>query len=104
MTTWRNWSGRLEATLTETLLPADVEAVAAAVAHARGRIKVVGSGHSFSEIAVPDGALMRLDKLDRITHIDHETRLVTVEAGIPLWKLNPALAQHGLALQNLGDI
>ena len=32
------------------------------------------------------------------------TRTVVVEAGMPIYRLNELLAQHGLAMPNLGDI
>jgi L-gulonolactone oxidase len=67
-------------------------------------VKVAGSGHSFTDIACTDGRLLKLDALDRFVAIDDEAKTVTVEAGIPLWKLNEELARRGLALANLGDI
>ena len=104
---WRNWSGRLAADPVRVEHPADVDAVATAVktaASAGLRVKAAGSGHSFSEIGVPDGVLLRLDRLTGILHSDTDTGLVTVAAGTPLYELNPALAQLGLAMENLGDI
>jgi L-gulonolactone oxidase len=104
---WRNW-GR-----NQTCHPAAVETpsseleVAEAVrrAGAAGQtVKAVGSGHSFTGAACTEGRLVRLDRLDRIVAIDAEAGTATVEAGIPLWRLNDELAQRGLALRNLGDI
>ena len=44
------------------------------------------------------------DRLDGVHSIDRASGLVTVEAGIPLHRLNPLLAEHGLAMEILGDI
>ena len=66
------------------------------------RVKVVASGHSFTDIACTDGRMLQLDRLDRVLDVDGT--VVTVEAGIPFWKLNEALAVRDLALPNLGDI
>ncbi len=66
------------------------------------RLKAVGSGHSFTGIAVADSMLMRLDRMSGIVSVDGE--LVTVRGGTRLADLNPMLAERGLAMANLGDI
>lgn len=106
-TDWRNWSGRLRATPTRVVAPADTGEVAAAVKSAVRdglRVKAAGAGHSFSEIAVPDGVLLRTDRLARPLSVDASTGLVTVQGGMSLGTLNALLAGHGLAMENLGDI
>lgn len=67
-------------------------------------IKVVGSGHSFTDIACTDGRSLSIDGLDRIVSVDRDAGTVTVEAGITIARLNHELAERGLALTNLGDI
>jgi FAD-linked oxidoreductase len=67
-------------------------------------VKGVGSGHSFTPAAVTDGVLIRPEGLTRVKALDKETGLVTVESGMPLWRLNELLAEQGLALTNMGDI
>ncbi len=104
---WHNWSGRLSAQPLRVVEPADAEDVATAVksaADAGLRVKAAGSGHSFSEIGVPDGVLMRMNRLTGILAHDAASGLVTVAAGTPLHQLNPALAELGLAMENMGDI
>lgn len=104
---WHNWSGRLTAQPSRVVEPRDSAAVAAAVkdaARAGLRVKAAGSGHSFSEIAVPDDVSLRLTHLDGIIDCDESTGIVTVAAGTPLHRLNKALAERGLALENMGDI
>lgn len=105
--TWRNWSGRVTADPAEIAHPADTAEIAAIVASAASagrRVKPVGSGHSFTEIAVTDGVQLRLDRLSGLTDVDTATGLVTVRGGTPLHVLGPRLAEHGLAMENLGDI
>lgn len=68
------------------------------------RVRVAGSGHSFSDIACTDGMQLRLDGLSRVLDVDRDSGLVAVQAGITIRELNEQVAQHGLALQNLGDI
>jgi FAD-linked oxidoreductase len=68
------------------------------------RVKVVGAGHSFTDIACTDGVLIELDQYRRVLDIDPERATATVQAGVPLWDLNGALAARGLGMENLGDI
>ncbi|WP_406863797.1 D-arabinono-1,4-lactone oxidase [Streptomyces sp. HUAS MG47] len=104
---WRNWAGNEEARPRLVLRPASTADVAAAVKDAVGdglRVKAVGAGHSFTGAAVAPDVQLRLDLLDEAVSVDAESGLVTVGAGMPLWKLNPLLAAHGLAMEILGDI
>jgi L-gulonolactone oxidase len=104
---FRNWGGNQRCRPVAVEEPGSVLEVVEAVGRARAagqRTRVVGAGHSFTGLACTDGRQMRLDRLDRILAVDREAMTVTVEAGIPLWRLNRALAERGLALANLGDI
>ena len=104
---WRNWGRNQSCTPAAVEQPESELEVVEAVQRARSAgqtVKVIGAGHSFTDIACTDGRLLRLDRLDRVVALDAEARTVTVEGGIPLWKLNEELATRGLALANLGDI
>ena len=63
-----------------------------------------GSGHSFTEAALTDGAMIRIEALNRVLDADRDSGLVKVEAGITLRDLSAALWERGLAMENLGDI
>lgn len=104
---WQNWSGTENADPARTVRPAGAEELAAAVTAAASdglRVKAVGTGHSFSGIAVADGVQVDMGALDQVVAVDPSSGLVTVEAGMPLWRLNQILDAHGLALENMGDI
>ncbi|HEX8344126.1 MAG TPA: D-arabinono-1,4-lactone oxidase [Actinoplanes sp.] len=104
---WRNWGGNQEAFAAAVSAPATVGDVAALVrqAHAAGsRIKAVGSGHSFTDIAATSDHRMHLHELAVPVSVDPVRRLVTVPAGMPVHSLNALLDRHGLAVPNLGDI
>jgi FAD-linked oxidoreductase len=106
-TAWQSWSGLAAARPRRVLSPADVDEVVAAVRAARSRglgVKMVGTGHSFTEIAVADGVLLRPDRLVGVRSVDRDAMTVTVLAGTPLHVLNARLDGLGLALHNLGDI
>lgn len=68
------------------------------------RVKAIGSGHSFSPISVAPDVLLDLRRLDRVRRADTATGLVTVEAGLQLYRLSPWLWRAGLSMTNLGDI
>jgi L-gulonolactone oxidase len=101
---WRNWAGNVSDPA-PVLAPRSVPDLAAAVRRAAAdgkRVRVAGSGHSFSPIASSDGVRLSLAELPRVFSVDGTS--VTVSAGMPLRELNASLARHGLALPNLGDI
>jgi FAD-linked oxidoreductase len=104
---WTNWGGN------QSAAPGRVEQVtsardAAAVirdAIRRGqRVKAVGSGHSFSPIAVPGDVQITLAASGTAVDIDGRTGLAVVPAGLGLHALNRLLWKSGLSMQNLGDI
>jgi L-gulono-1,4-lactone dehydrogenase len=104
---WRNWAGNQTMTPALVERPASTQQVAEAVRRATAsgrRVKAVGSGHSFTGIALTDGVLLDLGRLDRLVSADPDTGLVGVEAGMPLHRLNAVLAEHGLGLTNMGDV
>ena len=105
--TWRSWSGLTTAHPQQVRTPSGTEDVAEAVLAARAaglRVKMVGSGHSFSDVAATDGLLLRPDDLSGLRSVDHDAMTVTVLAGTPLHVLNGLLDRLGLALHNMGDI
>ncbi|MEV4345955.1 D-arabinono-1,4-lactone oxidase [Actinoplanes sp. NPDC049596] len=102
---WINWGGNQQAIAADVLTPGTVDEVAAHVKDASGngrKVKAVGSGHSFTDIAVANDQRMVLHRLNELVSVQGD--LVTVQAGMPLAKLNVLLAEHGLAMPSLGDI
>ncbi|MFC4784745.1 D-arabinono-1,4-lactone oxidase [Nocardioides sp. MAHUQ-72] len=107
MEQWRNWSGLESATPTWVEEPEDTAAVVTAVEKARadgGTVKMVGTGHSFTSIAAPEGTLLRPQRLSGIVGVDRDAMTVTALAGTPLKVLNAELERLGLSLHNMGDI
>src|SRR4051794_26131107 len=81
---WQNWGGNQTAVAVDVLTPGSVDEVSAIVKAASGsgrRVKVVGSGHSFTGIAVADDQRVHLHRLAGPVSI--EAHRVTVEAGMP---------------------
>jgi L-gulonolactone oxidase len=104
---WSNWAGNQRSAAVRVAHPTNTQDVADLVqtANAEGIVvKPVGAGHSFTAAASTDGIRVALDRLTGPITVQAPARLVTVPAGIPLRLLNQVLAEHGLALPNLGDI
>jgi L-gulono-1,4-lactone dehydrogenase len=104
---WTNWCGLETARPAQVLAPASVPEVVDSVVVARThglRLKMVGSGHSFTGVAVTDGMLLLPDRLVGIRSVDRDAMTVTVLAGTPLHVLNERLRGLGLALHNMGDV
>jgi FAD-linked oxidoreductase len=107
VTTWQNWSGLESARPTRVVEPVDAEAVAAqvrAAREARTRVKMVGTGHSFTGIGAPEHTMLTPGGLAGILAVDRHAMTVTARAGTVLKDLNRALELLGLSLHNMGDI
>jgi FAD-linked oxidoreductase len=104
---WTNWAGDQSCRPLEVVRPASRdelgEAIAAAAVAGR-KVNVAGSGHSFTEAALTDGTMLRVEALAGVIDADPASGLVKVGAGTVLADLNEELAGLGLAMENLGDI
>ena len=104
---WRNWGRSARVRPQRVEYPSSTEAVRRAVQAAARRglaVKAVGSGHSFTGIAVAPGVLLDLRDLTGVVTADRERRRVTLRAGTRLHQVPALLAPYGLAMPNLGDI
>jgi FAD/FMN-containing dehydrogenase len=104
---WRNWAGDQRCRPAAIEQPSNREELAEIIAGARDRglpLRVSASGHSFSDIALTDGVMLRLERLNRVLAADRASGHVKVEAGIVLAELNRRLDELGLGFENLGDI
>ncbi|KAF9480619.1 L-gulonolactone D-arabinono-1,4-lactone oxidase [Pholiota conissans] len=68
------------------------------------RVRVAGIGHSPSDLACTDEYMLRTTKLNKVLEVNTEKCYVIAQAGIVLNDLHVALADHNLAMSNLGSI
>jgi FAD-linked oxidoreductase len=104
---FRNWAGTATAQPHALHSPngeSEIVAIVRAAAQAGRRVKVVGAGHSWSDIACTDGDLLQLDGMGRVLRVDLERRQITVQAGIRLHRLIAALHRYGLTLPVIGSV
>ena len=100
-----HWSRTVRSTPVRWEAPASEAAVADAVRRAASegrRVRVVGSGHSWSPTAATDDVLLTVRDLNRVISLDGDR--VTIEAGATLHELLELLARNGRALPIVGSI
>jgi FAD-linked oxidoreductase len=106
---WANWAGNQTVQGITRVHPRGAEEIGEVLTRAvdQGlRVRPVGTGHSFTGIARPDAGAVQLvlDRWADVVSIDAPRGLVTVQAGMPLHRLNRLLEAAGLSMTNLGDI
>jgi FAD-linked oxidoreductase len=104
---WINWAGDQACRPSEVSRPRSrdelAEVIAAAAAAGR-KVRVAGSGHSFTEAALTEGSMVQVEALRGVLDADPDSGLVKVGGGTVIADLNEELARLGLAMENLGDI
>jgi FAD-linked oxidoreductase len=106
MMEWSNWSGSATCRPSSVHYPrtlADIQRALRA-AGPDDTVRVVGAGHSFPPVATSDDVLLSLEDYTGLVDVDPEAGTATVRAGTSIHDLNHSLADHDLALENMGDI
>jgi FAD/FMN-containing dehydrogenase len=105
--TWTNWSGSVTCQPQQIATPsteAEVQELVLRSASQNQRLRVVGSGHSFTPICATDEVLVSLDHLRGVEIADPATCEATIRAGTKIHDMGDALWQAGLSLTNQGDV
>ncbi|KQX63357.1 FAD-binding protein [Streptomyces sp. Root1310] len=100
-----NWAGNITFAARELHRPRSLDALRSLVAGS-GRVRVLGSGHSFNEIAEPgvDGVLLSLGALAGEVDVDTTARTVRVAGGVRYAELARRVHERGLALPNMASL
>ena len=115
-TTWKNHLGNQRIDPLRIYRPgsiADVQAIVRLARDAGVTVRAVGSGHSWSDVALTEGFLLRPEGMARVPSpepdfvragwgTDAGRRLVRAEAGCRIKELNAWLDANGLGLTNMG--
>ncbi|MDQ2630200.1 MAG: FAD-binding protein [Actinomycetota bacterium] len=104
---WVNWAGDQSCRPAQIARPRsrdELAEVVAAAAAAGKKVRVPGSGHSFTEAALTAETMVHVEALSGVIDADRGSGLVRVGGGTVLADLNEELARLGLALENMGDI
>jgi xylitol oxidase len=100
-----NWAGNITYAAKELHRPYSLDRIAALVADS-ARVRVLGSGHSFNEIAEPgpDGVLLSIADMPPVIDVDTAARTVRVSGGVRYAELARTVYSHGLALPNMASL
>ncbi|MFI9168274.1 D-arabinono-1,4-lactone oxidase [Streptomyces lincolnensis] len=100
-----NWAGNITYAAKELHRPHSLDALRDLVAGST-TVRVLGSGHSFNEIAEPgpEGVLLSLAALPAEVDVDTEARTVRVGGGVRYAELARRVHGHGLALSNMASL
>ena len=111
--TWTNHLGNQRIDPLRTYQPESIDEVSEIIReaeHDHVTVRAVGSGHSWSDVALTRGFLLKTDKLAQTAATERDflradwadRHLVRPEAGIRIKELNAYLDGRGLALSNMG--
>ena len=98
-----NWAGNQTFHPTEYVLPRSVAELQDTV-RAASLVRVLGSRHSFNEIADTSGVMVSLADLGLDIELDRAASTVTVPAGTMYGQLGKYLQTQGYALHNLASL
>jgi len=102
-----NWSGSVRFQPKEVLYPRDEWELREFVLMAyqgHRKLRVIGTGHSFSRLIETPDVLISLDRMQGISDFDEVTGDATIFGGTKLWRMNELLFEKNRCLENLGDI
>jgi xylitol oxidase len=99
----RTWAGTYTFKARELIAAKSVGEVQRAVA-AGGRVRALGSRHSFTDLADTTGTLISVTGIDPDPVLDSSTRTVTVGAGLTYGALADWLTERGWALGNMASL
>jgi alditol oxidase len=101
-----NWAGNVAFGAADLHRPSSLGQLQALVAHAgpRDRIRVLGAGHSFNDLADSRGIQVSLAGLPPEVCVDSVGRQARVAAGLSYAELAGRLDQAGFALRNLASL
>ena len=99
----RNWAGNHHYRADRLHHPRSVDELAGIVASSSA-VHILGSRHSFNDIADTEGDLISVTGLPADIAIDTEARTVSVGGGVTYGQLAPVLQAAGWALPNLASL
>jgi len=99
----RTWSGTYRFTARQVVAARTIDDVRHAVT-AGGRVRALGTRHSFNDIADNGATLVTVTGIAPAPVLDESSRTVTVGAGTSYGTLAPWLQERGWALGNLGSL
>ncbi|NIB42555.1 FAD-binding protein [Pseudomaricurvus alkylphenolicus] len=101
---WTNWAANHRCHPQQKLSPTNEQELVDALKNAKGIVRPVGSGHSFSPVVPTDDTLIATDLMSGVISHDSERQQAEVWGGTRIHNLGPLLAGVGQALPNQPDM
>jgi alditol oxidase len=98
-----NWAGNIVFDAPEFHRPATISQLQAVVARA-GQLRVLGSGHSFNDMADSPGVQVSLGDLPAEVDVDSAASVVRITGGMTYAALAGRLDDQGFALRNMASL
>lgn len=103
----QNWGRSIDFNPGQVLYPSSEEQILTVLKNAsynKKNVRIIGSGHSWTNLIVTEDILVSLDEWQGVTQIDDNGKWVEVKSGTKLLKLGNDLWNLGYSMENLGDI
>ena len=101
---WINWAGNEYCYPRTRHSPATTQQVVEIMKSAKGVIRAVGSGHSFSAVVPTDDTLVSTDLMAGLVSHDDDKMQATLRGGTTLHDMGPLLDAVGQAVPNMPDM
>nr|WP_025807887.1 D-arabinono-1,4-lactone oxidase [Pseudomonas chlororaphis] len=104
---WRNWVGNQSCIRAACGAPTSEDELCSLIRESTGKglnVRVAGSGHSFTPVALTNGMHLTLANMKGVRHLDQDRKRVTVAAGTTINELVRVLKAADLSMINQGDI
>ncbi|MFC6085484.1 D-arabinono-1,4-lactone oxidase [Sphaerisporangium aureirubrum] len=98
-----NWAGNLVFSAGEVARPGSVGELSQVVARGE-RVRALGSGHSFNDVADSDGVMVSVAGLPEVVEVDSAAGVVKVSGGMRYAEVARRLHDKGLSLHNLASL
>ena len=101
---WINWAGNQSCTPNWRYSPSSEDELVAALKSAKGVVRAVGAGHSFSAVVPTDDTLISTDLLSGLVRHDPKKMQATLLAGTRLHDMGSLLHSVGQSVPNMPDM
>ena len=99
-----NWSNNLRYhNRGPVQFPTNLQELQQLIKDSGGRVRIIGTKHSFSDVADTEGILLSLEKFKTI-HVDREKMTVSIGAGVTYHELLEELKLQKLAIDNVPSL